>query len=75
MIRDVNSQIEKAINEIEKRYSKGIKFKLEDLFSVSPCMNESNFANFRNSLKSKLISKRIAQVYSVRNDGTTYIKL
>ena len=75
MIRDVNSQVEKAINEIEMRYSKGIKFRLEDLLSVSSCMNESNFANFRNSLNSKLINKRVAQIYSVRNDGTTYIKL
>lgn len=75
MIRDVNSQVEKAINEIEMRYSKGIKFRLEDLISVSSCINESNFANFRNSLKSKLINKRVAQIYSVRNDGTTYIKL
>lgn len=57
------------------RYSKGIKFRLEDLLSVSSCMNESNFVNFRNSLKSKLINKRVAQIYSVRNDGTTYIKL
>lgn len=75
MIRDVNSQVEKAINEIETRYSKGIKFRLEDLLSVSSCINESNFVNFRNSLKSKLINKRVAQIYSVRNDGTTYIKL
>ena len=75
MIRDVNSQVEKAINEIEMRYSKGIKFRLEDLLSVSSCMNESNFTNFRNSLKSKLINKRVAQIHSVRNDGTTYIKL
>lgn len=75
MIRDVNSQVEKAINEIEMRYSKGIKFKLEDLFSVSSCVSESNFTIFRNSLKSRLINKKIAQIYSVRNDGTIYIKL
>ena len=75
MIRDINGQIEKVISEIEMRYSKGIKFKLEDLLSVSSCMNENNFTNFKNSLKSKLLSKRIAQIYSVRNDGTTYIKL
>ena len=75
MIRDINEQVAKAVNEIEMRYSKGIKFRLEDLISVSSCINESNFANFRNSLKSKLINKRVAQIYSVRNDGTTYIKL
>ena len=75
MIRDVNSQVEKAINEIEMRYSKGIKFRLEDLLSVSSCINESNFSHFRNSLKTKLLNRRIAQIYSVRNDGTTYIKL
>ena len=75
MIRDINNQVEKAINEIEMRYSKGIKFKLEDLFSVSSCISESNFTIFRNSLKSKLINKRVAQIYSVRNNGTIYIKL
>lgn len=75
MIRDINGQIEKTINEIEMRYSKGTKFKLEDLITVSSCINESNFYNFKNSLKSKLLNKRIAQVYSVRNDGTVFIKL
>ena len=75
MIRDVNSQVKKAINEIEMRYSKGIKFRLEDLLSVSSCINESNFSHFRNSLKAKLLNRRVAQIYSVRNDGTTYIKL
>ena len=75
MIRDINEQVAKAVNEIEMRYSKGIKFRLEDLLSVSSCINESNFSHFRNSLKAKLLNKRIAQIYSVRNEGTTYIKL
>lgn len=75
MIRDVNEQIENAIDEIEMKYSKGMKFQLESLYSVSSCMNESNFANFRNSLRARLIGRRIAQVHSTRNGVNTFIKL
>lgn len=75
MIRDINEQVAKAISEIEMKYSKGVKFQLHDLFSVSFCEKESNFSVFKNSLKSKILNKRVAQIYSVRNDGTTYIKL
>ncbi len=75
MIRDINGQIEKVIFEIEMRYSKGMKFQLCDLVSVSSCEKESNFSIFKNSLKSKILNKRVAQIYSVRNEGTTYIKI
>lgn len=75
MIRDINGQIEKVIFEIEMRYSKGMKFQLCDLVSVSSCEKESNFNIFKNSLKSKILNKRVAQIYSVRNEGTTYIKI
>lgn len=75
MIRDINSQIEKAIFEIEMRYSKGMKFQLSDLLSVSSCEKESNYSIFRNSLKAKLINKRIAQIHSTRNGTNIFIKL
>ena len=75
MIRDINSQIEKAIFEIEMRYSKGMKFQLSDLLSVSSCEKESNFSIFRNSLKTKLINNRIAQLHSKRNGLDIFIKL
>lgn len=75
MIRDINGQIEKVIFEIEMRYSKGMKFQLCDLVSVSSCEKESNFSIFKNSLKSKILNKRVAQIYFVRNEGTTYIKI
>lgn len=75
MIRDINEQIEKAIDEVNMRYSKGMKFHLEDLMTVSSCTNESNFSIFRNSLKTKLLTGRIAQLHSTRNGINTYIKL
>ena len=75
MIRDINSQIEKVIFEIEMRYSKGMKFQLSDLLSVSSCEKESNFSIFRNSLKVKLINKRIVQIHSTRNGTNMFIKL
>ena len=75
MIRDINNQIEKAVFEIEIRYSKGMKFQLMDLLSVSSCIKESNFSIFRNSLKAKLLNRRIAQIHSTRNGTNTYIKL
>ena len=75
MIRNINNQIEKVIFEIEMRYSKGMKFQLSDLLSVSSCEKESNFSIFRNSLKVKLINKRIAQIHSTRNGTNIFIKL
>lgn len=75
MIRDINSQIEKAVFEIEMRYSKGMKFQLSDLLSVSSCDKESNFSIFRNSLKTRLINGRIAQIHSTRNGTNIFIKL
>ena len=75
MIRDINGQIEKVIFEIEMRYSKGMKFQLCDLVSVSSCEKESNSSIFKNSLKVKLLNRRIAQIHSTRNDTNIFIKL
>lgn len=75
MIRDINSQIEKAVFEIEMRYSKGMRFQLTDLLSVSACEKESNLNIFINSLQTKLLNRRIAQIHSTRNGTNTYIKL
>ena len=75
MIRDINSQIEKAVFEIEMRYSKEMKFQLSDLLSVSSCDKESNFSIFRNSLKTRLINDRIAQIHSTRNGTNIFIKI
>ena len=75
MIRDVEEQLEKAIDEIEMKYSKGMKFQLESLYAVSSCINESNFSHFRNSLKAKLLNRRIAQIHSTRNGTNIFIKL
>ena len=75
MIRDINGQVKKAITEVEMRYSKGIKFQLNELLSVSSCEKESNFSIFRNSLKTKLINNRIAQLHSKRNGLDIFIKL
>ena len=75
MIRDINEQVKKAITEVEMRYSKGIKFQLNELLSVSSCEKESNFSIFRNSLKTNLINNRIAQLHSKRNGLDIFIKL
>ncbi len=37
MIRDINAQVEKAISEIEMRYSKGLKFTIYDLLATQSC--------------------------------------
>lgn len=75
MISNINSQIEKAVFEIEMKYSKGMRFQLTDLLSVSSCIKESNFSIFINSLKTKLINEKIAQIHSTRNGTNNYIKL
>ena len=75
MIRDINEQFIKAVNEIEMRYSKGMKFTLHDLMTSTSCSNESNYDYYINALQSKLNLSRIAQVHSTRNGVRTYIKL
>lgn len=75
MIRDINEQVTKAVNEIEMRYSKGMKFTLHDLMASTSCSNESNYNYYINALQSKLNLGRIAQVHSTRNGVRIYIKL
>lgn len=75
MIRDVNGQIEKAIAEIERTYSKRMKFTIYDLSATKPCEGASNFNNYKNGLQNKLSSKRIAQLYTNSQGINTYIKL
>lgn len=75
MIRDVNAQVEKAISEIEMRYSKGLKFTIYDLLATQSCEGASNFSLYKNSLQAKLSPRRVAQLHSTRDGVNTYIKL
>lgn len=75
MIRDINEQVIKAINEIEMRYSKGMKFTIYDLLTTQSCKEANNFSLYKNSLQAKLSPKRIAQLHSTRNGINIYIKL
>ena len=75
MIRDVNAQVEKAISEIEMRYSKGLKFTIYDLLVTQSCEEASNFSLYKNSLQAKLSPRRVAQLHSTRDGINTYIKL
>ncbi|MCY7009178.1 hypothetical protein OCK72_11150 [Fusobacterium simiae] len=60
MIRDLKEQAEKAVNEVNFKYSKGMKFFLEDLMAVQVCLNENNFLSFKGYLSNKLQNDRIA---------------
>lgn len=75
MIRDINAQVEKAISEIEMRYSKGLKFTIYDLLATQSCKEASNFSLYKNSLQAKLSPRRVAQLHSTRDGVNTYIKL
>ena len=75
MIRDINAQVEKAISEIEMRYSKGLKFTIYDLLATQSCEGASNFSLYKNSLQARLSPRRVAQLHSTRNGVNTYIKL
>ena len=37
IIQNINAQVEKAITEIEMRYSKGLKFTIYDLLATQSC--------------------------------------
>lgn len=75
VIRDVNAQVEKAIDEIEMRYSKGMIFTIGDLLATKACEGANNFSLYRNRLMSQLSPRRIAQNHGTRNGITSYIKL
>lgn len=75
MIRNINDQVKKAMNEIEMRYSKNMKFTIYDLLTTKVCEGESNFFMYKNTLEAQLSPKRIAQVYTVRDGVKTFIKL
>ena len=75
VIRDIYTQVEKAIQEIEMRYSKGMKFTIFDLLSTQACQETSNFSNYKNQLQAKLSPKRVAELHSTRNGINIYIKL
>lgn len=75
VIRDINAQVEKAINEIEMRYSKGLRFTIYDLLATQACEGASNFSMYKNTLQAKLSPRRVAQLYSTRNGVNIYIKL
>lgn len=75
MIRDINAQVEKAISEIEMRYSKGLKFTIYDLLATQSCEGASNFSLYKNSLQARLSPRRVAQLHSTRDGINTYIKL
>ena len=60
MIKDLKAQAEKAINEVNFRYSRGMKFFLEDLMAVQVCLNETNYSSFKGYLSNKLQNEKIA---------------
>lgn len=75
MIRDIAGQVENSIREIETRYTKGMKFKLTDLLSVSACISESNFSVFKGFLNIEINKRKIAQIHGTINKETWYIKI
>lgn len=75
VIRDIYTQVEKAIQEIEMRYSKGMKFTIFDLLTTQSCQEMTNFSNYKNQLQAKLSPRRIAELHSTRNGINIYIKL
>jgi hypothetical protein len=60
MIKDLKAQAEKAVNEVNFRYSRGMKFFLEDLTAVQVCLNETNYSSFKGYLSNKLQNEKIA---------------
>ncbi len=75
LIRDLNAQVEKALNEVEMRYSKGMIFTIYDLLATSSCKDANNFSSYKNRLQPALSSRRIAHFHSTSNGVNKYIKL
>lgn len=75
IIHDIDKQVKLCLNEIENRYTKGIEFSIYDLFSLSSCINASNFNILKNRLVNQMMVKKIAHLHSGRNGKNIYIKL
>lgn len=69
MISNINDQIQRTINEVERNYSRGMEFQLGDLNTVNAAQSATNFSTFLTMVRSKLISSGL--VMSMGGNGLT----
>lgn len=62
MISNINEQVDKVLDEINRSVSREMIFSLDDLVSYNISKRSSNFTTFNTILKSKLLS--IATTYN-----------
>lgn len=75
LISNLNEHVQKAINEVNMKYSSRMKFSIYDLVTVDICKNAGNFSSFKSKLESRLILEKIASPsafvkgvrYSIKN--------
>lgn len=67
MIKDLNGHVEKALNEIEMRYSRGLEFTIFDLMTTSSCKEATNFVSYRTMLEARISNRGIAACCSIKN--------
>ncbi len=66
VIKDLQSQVEKALNEIQMRYSRGTEFTIYDLMASSACRDAQNFDSYRTMLENKISISGIAGCSGVK---------
>lgn len=69
VISNINDQIQRSINEVERNYSRGMEFQLGDLNTVRAAQSATNFSTFLTMCRSKLISSGL--VMSMGGNGLT----
>lgn len=60
LISNLNEHVQKAINEVNMKYSSRMKFSIYDLATADICKNAGNFSSFKSKLENRLILEKIA---------------
>ncbi|MCI5725785.1 hypothetical protein [Fusobacterium sp.] len=67
VIRDVDGQVEKALNEIQMRYSRGMEFTIYDLMATSACIDAQNFDSYKIMLEIRISNRGVAGCSGTKN--------
>lgn len=72
VIKDLNGQVEKALNEIKMRFSKGLEFTIYDLMTTAFCKEALNFVSYRTMLEARISNRGVAGCSGARNGARLF---
>lgn len=72
VIKDLNGQVEKALNEIKMRYSKGLEFTIYDLMTTASCKEALNFVSYKVMLEARISNRGVASFSGMKNGARLF---